>query len=68
MDTPIFSFFMGNIDTETPTGVLTLGGVNQTHYEGEEMPELSVLNVCKCSHQGIGMLTCEGVSLALVTV
>ncbi len=46
MDTPIFSFFMGNIDTETPTGVLTLGGVNQTHYEGEELPELSVLNGC----------------------
>ena len=34
MDVPIFSFFMGNIDTEAPTGVLTLGGVNQTHYEG----------------------------------
>lgn len=34
VDLPIFSFFMGNIDTDTPTGVLTLGGVNQTHYEG----------------------------------
>ncbi|CAM9301589.1 unnamed protein product [Pylaiella littoralis] len=34
VDVPIFSFFMGNIDTDSPTGVLTLGGVNQTHYEG----------------------------------
>lgn len=32
---PIFSFYMGNIDTDSPTGFLTLGGVNQTHYEGE---------------------------------
>lgn len=34
VDVPIFSFFMGNIDTDSPDGVLTLGGVNQTHYEG----------------------------------
>ncbi|CAN0147112.1 unnamed protein product, partial [Laminaria digitata] len=34
VDVPIFSFFIGNIDTDSPTGVLTLGGVNQTHYEG----------------------------------
>ncbi|CAB1110981.1 unnamed protein product [Ectocarpus sp. CCAP 1310/34] len=34
VDVPIFSFFMGNIDTGSPTGFLTLGGVNQTHYEG----------------------------------
>lgn len=25
---------MGDVDSESPTGVLTLGGVNQTHYEG----------------------------------
>ncbi|CAB1111798.1 unnamed protein product [Ectocarpus sp. CCAP 1310/34] len=32
---PIFSFFLGNMDaSEGPHGVLTLGGVNQTHYEG----------------------------------
>lgn len=30
----MFSFFMGNIDTDAKTGVLTLGGVNETHYEG----------------------------------
>lgn len=35
VDVPIFSFYMGNIDTDSPTGFLTLGGVNQTHYEGE---------------------------------
>eukprot|EP00903_Cladosiphon_okamuranus_P008049 g7763.t1 len=34
VDVPIFSFYMGNIDTDSPTGFLTLGGVNQTHYEG----------------------------------
>lgn len=34
VDNPVFSFFMGNIDTEAKTGVLTLGGVNETHYEG----------------------------------
>ena len=34
VDVPIFSFYMGNVDTDSPTGVLTLGGVNQTHYEG----------------------------------
>lgn len=34
VDVPIFAFFMGNIDTDAPRGVMTLGGVNQTHYEG----------------------------------
>ncbi|CAN0286520.1 unnamed protein product [Scytosiphon promiscuus] len=41
IDTPVFSFFMGNVDNDAPNnGVLTLGGVNQTHYEGclEWMP------------------------------
>lgn len=42
MDTPVFSFFMGNVDTEAPNnGVLTLGGVNQTHYEGDRSSEPS---------------------------
>ena len=36
MEVPIFSFFMGNIDTDSPKGVLTVGGVNQTHYEGAD--------------------------------
>ena len=35
VELPIFSFFMGNIDTDSPNGVLTVGGVNQTHYEGD---------------------------------
>lgn len=38
IDVPVFSFFMGNIDEGSPNGILTLGGVNQSHYEGE-LPE-----------------------------
>lgn len=41
MEVPIFSFFMGNIDTDSPNGVLTLGGVNQTHYEGDNQSSSS---------------------------
>lgn len=37
VENPVFAFFMGNIDTDSPTGFLTLGGVNETHYEGEEV-------------------------------
>ena len=39
VDVPVFSFFMGNIDENSPTGILTLGGVNQTHYEGNCFPK-----------------------------
>ncbi|CAM9567639.1 unnamed protein product [Discosporangium mesarthrocarpum] len=30
----VFAFFMGDVDTNTPNGLLTLGGVEQNHYEG----------------------------------
>lgn len=39
IDVPVFSFFMGNIDEGAPNGILTLGGVNQSHYEGELMDQ-----------------------------
>ncbi|CAN0511062.1 unnamed protein product, partial [Scytosiphon promiscuus] len=42
VDVPVFSFFIGNIDTDSPTGVLTLGGVNQTHYEGQSFRPIPV--------------------------
>lgn len=42
VDVPIFSFYMGNVDTDSPTGVLTLGGVNQTHYEGGRRFQLAL--------------------------
>lgn len=43
VDEPIFSFYMGNVDTDSPIGMLTLGGVNQTHYEGQAHFGLALL-------------------------
>ena len=43
VDVPIFSFYIGNVDTDTSKGVLTLGGVNQTHYEGGRHLQLRFL-------------------------
>ncbi|CAN0321696.1 unnamed protein product, partial [Laminaria digitata] len=43
VDEPIFSFYMGNVDTDSPIGMLTLGGVNQTHYEGQTHFGLALL-------------------------
>ncbi|CAM9434936.1 unnamed protein product [Choristocarpus tenellus] len=34
LDSPLFSFYLGNVDTDATGGLLTLGGVDQTHYEG----------------------------------